>query len=149
MKKIILSAAVPVIVVAASLALLLPARAQNAEEAAVRAAIEHYFRAHATGLGEHHRKVFHPEAKLFWINDGKFTQRTSEEYIAGSPGKPAPDEAQRKRTIEMIDITGDAAVVKLVLDYPNAKLTDYMSLLKIDGEWRIVNKIFTRELKKK
>lgn len=146
MKKIILSLAVVII---AALAVLLPARAQQREEAAVRAAIEHYFRAHATGLGEHHRKVFHPEAKLFWINEGKFTQRTSEEYIAGSPGRPAPDEAQRKRTIEMIDITGDAAVVKLVLDYPNAKLTDYMSLLKIDGEWRIVNKIFTREMKTK
>ena len=146
MKKVILSAA---LLAAASLAVLPFARAQNAEEAAVRAAIEHYFRAHATGLGEHHRKVFHPEAKLFFINEGKFTQRTSEEYIAGSPGKPAADEAQRKRTIEMIDITGDAAVAKLVLDYPNAKLTDYMSLLKIDGEWRIVNKIFTREMKKK
>lgn len=146
MKKIILSVA---LLAAASLAVLPFARAQNAEEAAVRAAIEHYFRAHATGLGEHHRKVFHPEAKLFFINDGKFTQRTSEEYIAGSPGKPAADEAQRKRTIELIDITGDAAVAKLVLDYPNAKLTDYMSLLKIDGEWRIVNKIFTREMKKK
>lgn len=149
MKKIVLSAAVPVIVAAVSLFVLLPARAQQREEAAVRAAIEHYFRAHATGLGEHHRKVFHPESKLFWINDGKFTQRASEDYIAGSPGKPAPDEAQRKRTIEMIDITGDAAVAKLVLDYPNAKLTDYMSLLKIDGEWKIVNKVFTREMKKK
>ena len=142
MKKIILSVAV---IAAASLAVLLPARAQNAEEAAVRAAIEHYFRAHATGLGEHHRKVFHPEAKLFFINEGKFTQRTSEDYIAGSPGKPAADEAQRKRTIEMIDITGDAAVAKLVLDYPNAKLTDYMSLLKVDGEWKIVNKTFSEQ----
>ena len=146
MKKVILSVA---LLAAASLAVLPFARAQNAEEAAVRAAIEHYFRAHATGLGEHHRKVFHPEARLFFINEGKFTQRTSEEYIAGSPGKPAADEAQRKRTIEMIDITGDAAVAKLVLDYPNAKLTDYMSLLKIDGEWKIVNKVFTREMKKK
>jgi hypothetical protein len=34
-----------------------------------------------------------------------------------------------------------------VLDYPDAVLTDYMSLLKIDGEWKIVNKIFTVERK--
>ena len=147
MKKLMLLAVVTA--AAAGLAAWLPARAQSAEEAAVRAAIEHYFRAHATGLGEHHRKVFHPEAKLFFINEGKFTQRTSEEYIAGSPGKPAADEAQRKRTIEMIDITGDAAVAKLVLDYPNAKLTDYMSLLKIDGEWKIVNKIFSVQRRQK
>ena len=145
MKKIVLSLTV---IACLSLAVLLPARAQSAEEQAVRAAIEHYFRAQATGLGEHHRKVFHPEAKLFFNRDGKFSQLTSEEYIARAPGKPAPDEAERKRSIEMIDITGDAAVAKLVLDYPDAKLTDYMSLLKIDGEWKIVNKIFTREVKK-
>ncbi|HJU53866.1 MAG TPA: nuclear transport factor 2 family protein, partial [Pyrinomonadaceae bacterium] len=96
-----------------------------------------------------HKKAFHPEAKLFWIRDGQFTQRTSADYIAGAPGKPADDEAQRKRSIEMIDITGNAAVAKVVLDYPNAKLTDYMSLLKIDGEWKIVNKTFVAEPKAK
>ncbi len=146
MKRIILS-----VVVAAGLALavLLPARAQNAEEQAVRAAIEHYFRGHATGQGEHFRKVFHPEAKLFAVREGKFWQLTSEEYISGAPGKPADDEAQRKRSIESVDITGNAAVAKVVLDYPNVKFTDYMSLLKIDGEWRIVNKTFYAEQKAK
>jgi hypothetical protein len=139
MKKIILSAA---LLAAASLAVLPFARAQNAEEAAVRAAIEHYFRAHATGLGEHHRKVFHPEAKLFAVRDGKFWQLTSEEYISRSSGKPADDEAQRRRSIESVDITGNAAVAKVVLDYPQVRFTDYMSMLKIDGEWKIVNKTF-------
>jgi hypothetical protein len=123
------------------------ARAEHAEEAAVRQAIEHYFRGHATGDGQHFRKVFHPEAKLFWMREGKFTQRTSEEYIAGASGKPAPDEAARKRSIQHIDITGNAAVVKVLLDYPSARLTDYMSMLKIDGEWKIVNKTFVSEPK--
>jgi len=125
-----------------------PAAAQQSgEEAAVRAAIEHYFRGHATGDGENHKKVFHPDSKLFFIRDGKLTQVTSADYIARAPGKPAEDEAKRKRHIESIDITGNAAVVKLVLDYPSAKLTDYMSMLKVDGEWRIVNKIFYAEPK--
>ena len=44
-------------------------------------------------------------------------------------------------------MTGNAASGKIELDYPNAKLTDYMSLLKIGGEWKIVNKIFTSEPK--
>jgi hypothetical protein len=146
MKK--LSLLVVVIAFAAGLvAWLQPVRAAQAEEAAVRQAIEHYFRGHATGDGQHFRKVFHPEAKLFWMRDGKFTQRTSEEYIAGASGKPAPDEAQRKRSIESIDITGNAAVVKVLLDYPSARLTDYMSMLKIDGEWKIVNKTFVSEPK--
>jgi Putative lumazine-binding len=127
---------------------LLPARAQNAEEAAVRQAIEHYFRGHATGQGEHFRKVFHPDAKLFAVREGKYWQLTSEEYIARASGTPAPDEAQRKRTIQNVDITGNAAIAKIVLDYPQVKFTDYMSLLKIDGEWRIVNKTFYAEPKK-
>ena len=144
MKKI---AAVFVLLTAASALVLLPARAQNAEEAAVRQAIEHYFRGHATGQGEHFRKVFHPESKLFWIREGKFAQRTSEEYIAGASGKPAADEAQRKRRIESVDITGNAAMVKVVLDYPRVRFTDYMSMLKVDGEWKIVNKTFVSEPK--
>ncbi len=126
----------------AGLTLLGSARAENPEEAAIRQAIDHYFQGHATGQGDHFRKVFHPESKLFWIRDGKFNTRTSEEYIARASGKPADDEARRKRRIANIDVTGNAAVVKIVLDYPTATLTDYMSMLKIDGEWKIVNKIF-------
>ena len=140
------------LIAAAALALggaVWTARAESAEEAAVRAAVGHYLRAHATGLGEHHRKVFHPEAKLFAVREGKFWQLTSEEYISRSPGKPAADEAARKRSIESVDITGNAAVAKVVLDYPSVKFTDYMSLLKIDGEWRIVNKTFYAEQKTK
>ena len=146
MKKLTLLVAV-VAVAAGLLVCLQSARAEHAEEAAVRQAIEHYFRGHATGDGQHFQKVFHPESKLFWVRDGKFTQRTSAEYIAGASGKPAPDEAQRKRKIESIDITGNAAIVKVSLDYPNAHFTDYMSMLKLDGEWKIVNKTFVVEQK--
>jgi hypothetical protein len=119
------------------------ASAQEAsEEAAVRAAIEHYFQGHATGQGEHFRKVFHTDSKLFFIRDGKVTQWTAEEYISRASGKPAPDEAQRKRRIDSVDVAGDAAFVKLTLDYPSVVFTDYMSMLKIDGKWMIVNKTF-------
>jgi hypothetical protein len=121
-------------------------RASN-EEAAVRAALEHYLQGHATGDGAHFSAVFHPDSKLFWVRDGQLMQRTSAEYIAGAPGKPAADEAQRKRRIVSVDITANAAIGKIELDYPNAKLTDYMSLLKVGGEWKIVNKIFTSEPK--
>ena len=117
------------------------------EEAAVRAALQHYLLGHATGDGSHHEMVFHPQAKLFWMRDDSLNTRTSADYIAGSSGSPADDEDQRRRQITMVDVTGDAAVAKIVLDYPDALITDYMSLLKIDGEWKIVNKIFTVEPK--
>ena len=118
------------------------------EDAAVRAAIEHYFQGHATGDGANFRKVFHPDSKLFFIRDGKLASWTSEEYIGRAPGKPAADEAQRKRTVDWIDVTGDAAVAKLTLAYPAVTFVDYMSLLKIDGEWKIVNKTFNADRKK-
>jgi putative lumazine-binding protein len=117
------------------------------EEAAVRAALEHYLQGHATGDGAHFSAVFHPESKLFWVRDGQLMQRTSADYIADAPGKPAADEAQRKRRIVSVDVTGNAASAKIELDYPSAKLTDYMSLLKIGGQCKIVNKIFTSERK--
>ncbi len=75
--------------------------------------------------------------------DGKFAKMEIVDYIARAPGKPAADEAQRKRTIDLIDITGNAAVARITLDYPASTMTDYMSLLKVEGEWRIVNKIVT------
>ncbi len=113
------------------------------EEPAVRECVELYFKGHATGNGDYWRQAFHPEAKLFWIKDGQFSQRTSAEFIAGASGKPAADDAKRKRRIVLVDITHDAAVVKVDLDYPDRHLVDYLSLLKIDGRWKIVNKIFT------
>jgi hypothetical protein len=64
-------------------------------------------------------------------------------------GTPAADEAQRKRRVDFIDITGDAAVAKLTLDYPEVTFTDYLLLLKVDGEWKIVNKTFNSNRKKK
>ncbi len=144
MKKLFLTALLSLL---CAVAVWLPARAQNAEEAAVRQALEHYFRGHATGQGEHFRKVFHPDSKLFAIREGKYWQLTSEDYITRAPGKAPADEAQRKRTVESVDITGNAAMAKVVLDYPQVKFTDYMSLLKIDGEWKIVNKTFHAEPK--
>jgi putative lumazine-binding protein len=132
----------PLVVLTLLLFTCAPASAQESEEAAVREAIQHYFQGHATGQGEHFRKVFHPDAKLFFNRDGKLTQWTSEEYISRAGGKPAADEAQRKRKIDSIDIVGDAAFVKITLDYPSVVFTDYMSMLKIDGRWMIVNKTF-------
>ena len=123
--------------------------AQSAEEAAARVPLENYLKGHATGDGNYMRKAFHTEAKVFSFRDGKFNQLTSAEFAARFTGAPAPDEAQRKRWIESVKITGNAGVGVIVLDYPTVKFTDYMSLLKVDGEWKIVHKTFSAEPKAK
>jgi len=124
------------------------AAAQTSEKDAVRVPLENYLKGHATGDGEFFKKAFHTEGVMMWMRDGKYTTRSFTEYIAGASGKPAADEVKRKRWIEKVDIVGNAATAKIILDYPTAKLTDYMSLLKINGEWKIVNKTFTSEPKK-
>ncbi|MEW6733936.1 MAG: nuclear transport factor 2 family protein [Acidobacteriota bacterium] len=122
--------------------------AQSNEEAAVRVPLENYLKGHATGNAEYIRKAFHPDAKIFSCRDGKLNALTLTEFATRFPGQPAPDEGQRKRQIESIEITANAAMAKIVLDYPQVKFTDYMSLLKIDGEWKIINKTFYAEPKK-
>ena len=119
----------------------------NSEEAAARIPLENYLKGHATGDGEFIRKAFHTDAKVFSYRDGKLNQLTSAEFAARFTGKPAADEAQRKRWIESIKITGNAGFGVIVLDYPTIRFVDYMSLLKVDGEWKIINKTFYAEPK--
>ncbi|MBL8183700.1 MAG: nuclear transport factor 2 family protein [Blastocatellia bacterium] len=122
--------------------------AQSTEIDAVRVPLENYLKGHATGEGEFFKKAFHTEGNMVWIRDGKFTTRSFAEYIAGASGKPPSDEAKRKRSIEGIDIAGNAASAKIILDYPSVRFVDFMTLLKIDGEWKIVSKVFYAEPKK-
>ncbi len=122
----------------------LAAQAADRDTAGVRAALEHYLAAHATGDGAHNALVFHPVAMLFFTDNGQFRSRTGVEYIAGFSGKPAADEAQRRRRIVFVDAEGDAGAGKVELDYPTVRFVDYFTLLRIDGEWKIVNKIFAR-----
>ncbi len=138
-----------IMLVVGGLFTVLAQQAPNNEETAARVPLENYLKGHATGDAEYFKKAFHPEAKLFWYRDGKLMTRTSAEYIAGASGKPAPDEAQRKRWIESVKITGNAGIGVIVLDYPTTKFVDYMSLLKVDGEWKIINKTFYAEPKAK
>src|SRR6185295_9398206 len=118
------------------------ASGSTSEAAAARVPLEQYFKAHATGDGNYIRKAFLPEAKVMAYRDGKLLNLTAEEFAGRFNGQPAPDEAQRQRRIESLDISGNAAIAKLVLDYPTVRFTDYMSLLNINGEWKIASKVF-------
>lgn len=144
--RVVLSAVVFSVIGLAAVPIYL-ASAQSAETAAARVPLENYIQGHATGDGDFMRKAFHTEAKVMAFRDGKLTNMTSEEFASRFNGKPAADEAQRKRRIESVEITGNAGVGKIVLDYPQVTFTDYMSLLKVGDEWKIVNKVFYAEPK--
>lgn len=124
------------------------AAAQENENESVKIPLNDYLQAHATGNPESVRKAFFKDARIMAFRDGKLTNLSVGEFASRFNGKAADDEAKRKRKIESLDISGNAAIAKIVLDYPTVKFIDYMSLLKIDGEWKIVNKSFYAEPKK-
>ena len=115
---------------------------QVSEDAGVRATISLYLEGQATGNPDYYRQAFHPDARLHGVRDGKPEQRTLAEYLAIQSGRPATDESQRKRTVSNVVVTGDAAVATIVLDYPRALTTDHMSLIRADGRWLIVHKLY-------
>lgn len=93
------------------------------------------------------KKALHTEGSMIWIREGKYSTRSFTVFIAGFTGKVAADEDKRKRSIESIDIAGNAASAKIILDYPAVRFVDYMTLPKIGGEWKIVSKVFYAESK--
>jgi len=112
------------------------------EEEGVRTAISRYFQGHATGDASHFRLAFLPTAHIEGNREGKFTSWTLEEYCSLFKGKPAADEATRTRVIDLIDVSGDSGVAKATLDHGAMVFTDYFVLLKVNGEWKIANKVY-------
>ena len=129
-----------VLAVGAGMATMGATRAPDADDEAIRATIQHYF-----DQGMEVRKAFWPDAEMLYIRDGSLNVVPIEDYIARAESRAdEPPRTDVEKRIVSIDRTGTAAVAKLELKGPDWMLYDYMSMLKIDGEWKIVNKIFSR-----
>ncbi|HEY0404660.1 MAG TPA: nuclear transport factor 2 family protein [Pyrinomonadaceae bacterium] len=121
--------------------------ASQTEDAAVRAVVETYLRGLKHNDVESLKKAFWPEAKLFFVKrDGALGQLTQAQWQAGFAASAGKEEQGTLR-ITALDITGNAASVKVEEDYPASVYIDYLSLLKFDGQWKIVNKIYTSRRK--
>jgi putative lumazine-binding protein len=120
----------------------------TARDAADREAVEKPLKMYFSGDPEQLKQAFHPGATMFFARNDSLIAVPIPEYIARvaasrAQGGPPP---QRTERIAQVDITGTSAVARLELEYPQQKITDYMSLVKYGGEWKIVNKIFSREM---
>ena len=139
------------LLIAASAALLAAGAADLsarwADEAAIRQTVQYYFDGGKNRDSLTLRKAFHPEARMLFAREGKLVVVPIGEYITrvGSERLKPGEVDSTERKVVSVDVAGDAAVAKLELKRPNALLIDYMSLLKVDGRWQIVNKIFSRE----
>ena len=117
----------------------------QSDEQGVRAALEHYLRGHATGDPAHMRQAFLPTAHIEGIREGRFTSWELDEYCGLFSGEPAEDEASRRRSIDHIEVTGTAAYAKATLEHGAATFSDYFVLLKVEGEWKIANKVYSAQ----
>jgi Putative lumazine-binding len=118
--------------------------AQTADEAGVKACLENYM----SGDGNRMEKAFHPSASMKYINPqtNEFVDVPIADFIARAK---ANTNGPGKRTIEIVsmNIEGTAAQAKIKIEMEKVILYDYMNLLKINGEWKIVSKIFSRQNK--
>lgn len=145
--------ATPLLAASASTLLLAGAAdlsARWADEAAIRQTVQYYFEGGKNRDSVALRKAFHPDARMLFAKDGELVVVPIGDYIARvTQDRPKPGEVDStKRQVTSVDVTGDAAVARLRLERPDVVVTDYMSLLKVDGRWQIVNKIFSREFRR-
>jgi hypothetical protein len=125
-----------------SLLLVLTAsRAQQGDEAAVRTCLEHYM----SGDGSRMEKAFHPSASMKYIDyqSGEFKDVPIADFIARV--KANTTKSERKIEIVSLNVEGAAAQAKIKIETDKVILYDYMNLLKVNGEWKIVSKIFSRK----
>ena len=128
--------------VALSIAHPAAAQAGDDDDKAIRAVVNVYFRGHATANADTMRAAFHPTAHIEGIRNGQFVSWTVDQYVANFRGQPAADEAMRSRVIDVVDKVGTAAMVRATLKHGATTFTDYFVLLKVDGNWRIANKVY-------
>lgn len=112
---------------------------------AVMAAVEEYCQGVFQGDIALLRKVFHPKAALFAEVRGQPYHRVLDDYLVVVANRESPKargEPFRMKPIT-IEVTHEIAFAKVCSPMYDYHYVDYLSFVRLDGEWRIVNKLFT------
>jgi len=100
------------------------------------------------GPSEDIRKGFHPTFTMLRLIDNDVKPYAIEEWIAAIEKRKqenAPAQPKAEGKFITVDITGNAATVKLELYRDNKKtFTDYLVLYKFTEGWKIVSKTYYR-----
>ena len=103
--------------------------------------VQHYIDGAKSGKGDDMKPAFHKDATIFGYAGADLfagpIQRLFE-WVDGS------DPATRlEARITSMDVVDSVATVRLELDnWSGSRYTDMFTLLKVDGEWKIMNKVF-------
>ncbi len=107
--------------------------------------ITNYFEGIFYGNADRLETCFTANAIIYGDINGSPYKKGRTEYLDGVRNRQSPSEL--KETFRMkiigIDILGNIALVKVHLPMLGYNYYDYLSLTKIDNDWKIVNKIFS------
>ena len=117
--------------------------AQNSDYKQIEKTVFYYLDGGTNNDFETLKKVFHENATMKFISNDGYKEVNALEFF--KKGITAGPKQNRETSITSIDVMGNAAMAKLKIEYASFNFIDYMHLLKIDGEWKIVNKIFYRQ----
>ena len=115
------------------------------DKEAITKTLETYFDALHEGDVGKVRAVFHSAAHLYSGTDGNFVDMPLENYVNLISGRPSPksQSAPRTGTVVLMDQSGpNSALAKVTLSVGSRNFTDYVTLLRVDGEWKIIAKAY-------
>lgn len=120
---------------------MINAATQISDELAITKTVQQYIDGGKSGRGEDMKPAFHRDATIFgYIGTDLFAGPIQGLFDWNDENGPAADLTTR---IAKIDIEGSVATVRLELDnWTGHRFTDFFTLLKVDGEWKIMNKVF-------
>lgn len=107
----------------------------------IEAVIRHYLDGAIAGKGELMRPAFHPDATVYgYVGPDLFAGLVQGLYDWNDNNGPATG---LKARIAAIDLVGTVASARIELDdWTGHRFTDFFNLLKVDGEWKVMNKVF-------
>ena len=103
--------------------------------------VQHYIDGGKSGKGDDMKPAFHEDATIFgYAGADLFAGPIQQLFAWVDENDPAPGLQAR---IASIDVVETVAIVRLELDNWNgSRYTDLFTMLKVDGEWKIMNKVF-------
>jgi Putative lumazine-binding len=113
---------------------------------AVKTVCHYYIDGGTNGDSVTFSKAFSATGLMQYMRNDTLKIVSLKDFMAGMKNSGKKQERQSK--IESVEVYGNAAVAKITFEYPTFYFHDIMSLLKTKDGWKIVSKIFYREMKK-
>lgn len=118
---------------------------QNTDYNDIATTVSYYLDGGTNNDFETVKKAFHEQAMMKFVTKDGYKEVNAIEFFKRVI-KPGPKQ-NRKTRIQNITISGNIATAILEIEYETFFFIDHMSLLKIDGTWKVVNKIYYRKNK--